>query len=188
MSSEQFNYNDLLLDGAMDIILEAADEATPRVTESTFKSTVVSILQRPFHKGHLQAYLRFVKELTNPLHVVSDDNPREILFTVPALIQSFVPSLPTRGAPNTENAMRAIHAESDRGVDINPVIAKYLKNITQVKNHGEAVLTPLREILLRYGVEIDISDENDLVRDVETAPVKPVAEAPLDSSYTDEYE
>lgn len=188
MTDSPLNYGDLLLGSAMDTILEAADEQTPKVTESVFKSNVVAILQRPFHKGHLQAYLRYVKELTNPLHVVSDDDPREVLFTVPALIQSFVPSLPGRGAPNTENTMRAIHTESDRGVDINPIVASHLRNITQVKKHSEAVLTPLREILLRYGVEIDISDENDLVRDLPTTPAAPVAETQLDSSFTDEYE
>lgn len=188
MSEETMNYGDLLLGDAMDAILESVNEQTPKVTESTFKNNIAVILQRPFHAGHLQAYLRYVKELTNPLAVVSDDNPKEVLFTVPALIQSFVPSLPGRGAPNTDSAMRAIHSEADRGVDINPMIASHLRNITKVENHAKTVLDPLREILNRYGLEIDVSDENDLVRELPELDTTKVSDQDYESSFTDEYE
>lgn len=188
MSEESMNYGDLLLGDAMDTILKSVNEQTPRVTEKVFKESVIAILKRPFHAGHLQAYLRYVKELTNPLDVVSDDNPKDVLFTVPALIQTFLPTLPGKGSPNTDSAMRAIHTEADRGIDINPMIANHLRNITKVENHSKAVLDPLREILNRYGEEIDVSDENDLVRDLPESNNATQVDQTYESSFTDEYE
>lgn len=186
MTEQRLSYSDVLLGNALNTILEATNSAIPKMRESEFKLRVLPLIQRPFHRAHLNAYVKVVGELTNPLHVMSDDNPDELLFEVPALIQSTGTTLPSDGAPASDVTMRAIYNEGERGVDINPIIADFLKRITNIKDIRTAVLDPLRAILNRYDMEIDVSDETDLVKDEPMAKQKdPTAES---STFTDEYE
>lgn len=187
MSDENLSYSQVLLGNAFETILEATASNIPKVRESEFKTHVIPLLKRPFHKAHLDAYVKVVGELTNPLRVVSDDNPSEVLFEVPALIQTTGATLPGAGDPTCDVGMRAIYNEGERGVDINPMIASFLRRITDIKPLTDSVLTPIQTILSQYGVTIDISDESELVRDVTEDDIV-ATPVDVDSSFTDEYE
>src|SRR5690554_3321650 len=75
------SYSDIILQGSMDIIVDAAEKMNPIVRESDFKARVLPLIQRPFHHANLSAYAKYLAEisrdipfdLTYPLHVVSDE-------------------------------------------------------------------------------------------------------------------
>lgn len=186
MSDKALSYSEVLLGNAMETILDATDSTIPKIRESDFVNNVLPLLARPFKHESLVRYVAVVGELTNPLRVYADINPDNILFEVPAFIQSSLTTVPTGTAASAEVTMRAIYSEGERGVDINPYIANFFKNITRTPDLRASVLDPLRVILERYGRTIDITDDNE----VALAPVPAsVTEAAVDgSTFTDEYE
>ena len=189
------SYSELILKDSLSVIVDAAENMNPIVRESEFKARVLPLIQRPFHHNNLSAYAKYLTDiskdipydLTYSLKVVSDEDG-ELLFSVPALINTVNTTVPTGGTPSAEVVMRSIYAESERNRDINPLIATYLKNITSRKDRAATILTPLLAILKRYGMEIDLSDENQTieVKKETVAPTKAFDD--VDVSFTGEYE
>lgn len=181
------SYSELLLGNAMETIVEEAEKEIPQVSETQFINHVLPLLERPFYHSSMSNYVRYVGELTNPLHVTSDSDAKTILFTVPAIIQSTGVTLPATGAPTTDTTLKNIYAQGERGVDVNPMIANFMSKVAARPDMVVKLLDPLNEILGRYGRTIDISDENN----VALKPAVEAAKAPdiaPDNSFTGEYE
>lgn len=149
------SHESLLLGDAVETILSASQELYPIISEYQFKRDVVDILVDPFSPEKLKQYSIFVGELTKPLRVVSDANPQELLFTVPALVQSPITTVPKENGITTENFLRSLSRDIDLGGrNLNTKIEAFMLSITKVPNYLENVIKPINEILKRYDRQI----------------------------------
>lgn len=148
-------------------LLRGAEELLPRISEYMFEREVVDLLTNPFDEHFLHRYLAYVGELTKPLRVMSNDNPQQELFRVPAIAQSPNPTIGKIGGHGVtaEHYFRNLTREQELGGRRVPdLIRRFMSNITDVPNYRDAVILPIREILARYnrqmvaipGIDTDI--------------------------------
>ena len=184
--SKSKGYSELLLGDSMDIILQATQEAIPVIAEDRFINEVLPLLETPFRLESMSRYVSYVGELTNPLRVQAADG--EILFEVPAFIQTTGVTIPIKGAATTDHALKDIYGMAERGVDINPHITALMRSVTARPDMVERVLNPLDAILKRYGRTIQIDDEAVVAEGVAVEPTKPAPPENTGDSFTGEYE
>jgi hypothetical protein len=147
-------HEQVLLGDSLEVIMAETNSRIPTVSEYQFKREVLGLLRDPFNKHSLSHYEVYVGELTRQLRVVEDGNPNNVLFTIPALVQSPRPSMATPGGYSAENFFRSLTRDIDLGgAGIDQKIVNFLNGVTQAPNVIDVVLKPIREILHRYGTD-----------------------------------
>lgn len=150
--SESKSYDQLILGNALEVILDEERRNTPVISEYQFQQEVLSILQNPFGQEALARYSAYVGELTKPLNVVANDNRDQILFTVPALVQSPLTTIAYGSGMTAEQFMNSLsrdHELGGRGVI--EKIRKFMMAMTQRPNYVHTVIYPIQNILAQYG-------------------------------------
>jgi len=93
-----------------------------------------------------------VGELTKPLNVVADDNRGQILFTIPALVQSPVTTIARGSGMTAEVFFRSLSRDVELGGSrVNDKIHDFMMHMTQRPNYLETVIYPIQGVLSRYG-------------------------------------
>lgn len=182
MSSK--THEELLLGNAPEMILAGEQRRNPTITEALFEQEVLPILENPFGEDALAAYGRYVGELTKPLKVLDNEDLDKVLFTVPALVQSPVTTIPTGRGMSAEMFLRSLSRDVDLGGrHVNAKILNFMTHMTKVPDYVEVVIKPIQEILARYNRRLTA------VPGVEsTAPTAPTVASSSGSSFTDDYE
>lgn len=183
---------DPMLTGWLSEINDAAINLEPRISEYQFKREVIGILTNIFHPDTLQRYSRYVGELTKPLNVISDEDGKTILFTVPPLVMPPRPTIAQSGGVTAENMFYHLSREKELGRhNTNERIASFLIEITGFGNFVTDVIQPIRVILQRYNVEMAPVPGVDFpIQQPGQQQEQPDAAAPMarQSSFSDEYE
>ncbi len=152
MEQKAKTHEELLLGDSLSVILEEERRQLPVISEYQFQREVVDILANPFGEDALRQYAIYVGELTKPLNVVSNEDRNQILFTVPALVQSPVTTIAYGSGMTAEAFMRTLNRDVDLGGRrINQKIRDFMMQMTQRPNYLETVIYPIRDILARYG-------------------------------------
>lgn len=147
-----------LLGNAPETILDAVEGYQPRISAQQFETEVVDILTNPFGSEALMAYLPYVGELTQPLHVVKNDDPSIILHTVPALVQTTRSSIPMQDGMNADTFYRSLTRDQDLGGrNVHRKVATWLRQITETGDYRQQVLLPLRRVLQAYGRDFSVA-------------------------------
>lgn len=153
--SESKSYDQLILGNSLEVILEEERRNTPVISEYQFQQEVLHILQNPFGQEALARYSMYVGELTKPLNVVANDNRENILFTVPALVQSPLTTIAYGSGMTAEQFMNSLsrdHELGGRGVI--EKIRNFMMAMTQRPNYLQMVIYPIQQILGRYGYQM----------------------------------
>lgn len=178
-------YDQLILGNAPETILAGSDKLTPTISESLFLAEVLPLLESPFGTEMLHRYSRYVGELTQPLKVLEDNHPENVLFTVPALVQSPVVTIATAGGMTAENFMQSLSREAELGGrNIHEKIHQYMMRMTKTPDYRKAVLEPIQAILARYGKKLITAQGPEETPDT----VKASASETSSSSFSDDYE
>lgn len=173
----------LMLGNALQTILSEQQNMMPVISEYQFEREVLGLLENPFTIESVQQYSIYVGELTKPLNVVSNSDRNEIMFTVPALVQSPITTIPTGSGITADTFMRSLARDMELGGrGTNDKIAMFMIHLTRRPDYLEVVLRPIQAILARYnrtmvdlpGVEADAPT---------TAP-----KAASQTSFSDDYE
>lgn len=141
------------ISSAADTIIANDEMHVPIILEDRFIKDVIPILVRPWDKKHLEAYKRFVVELTNPLRVATNEREPKVAFVVPALY----PRPSTTWSANGQTASIAhvvdyIALERSRSIhNLDPYITEYLSSVSIKSTVDQSVLLPLAHILAMYG-------------------------------------
>lgn len=180
------SHEQLLLGNSLETILNEQEHYMPLISEYQFQREVLDLLENLFDPHNLARYAMYVGELTKPLRVVSNENREQVLFQVPAIVQSPVTIIPSSTSIPAENFFRSLQRDIDLGGhQVNNKITAYLHSIAKAPDYVESVLRPLQDILTRYGrTMIDIPA---LRGRTPTPPITGEA-ASTTSSFSDEYE
>lgn len=138
---------------ALSEITHAVEIRLPIVTEDKFIREVLPLLQHPWSNNNLQRYLKYVKELTNPLRVAGrgENNETIVKFTVPALYPRPNSTTAGSGAITVEQLILHVRNEHDRGLQrFDHYVGEYLQSIAGHGDIGETVLKPIAFILAYY--------------------------------------
>jgi hypothetical protein len=177
---------------SMDAIVNTVNENYPTISESKFRQFLIPLLQKPYGEEFMRQWKVVVKELTFPLHVVTDGPNPVIVHTVPGLVLR-----PSTTIPNVENGLTLYHfmdhlkRDHELG-DITGADGKtqeYLHAITAIPDYAETVLKPLRAILQAYGADFIVEDSagNEVVKVAQDHLAGGIPANGSDS-FTDEYE
>ena len=170
-------------------ITEQAIHLEPRVSEYQFKREVLGLLSDIFTSPHsYRRYIHYVGELTKPLNVISDSDRSTIIDTVPPIILPPRPTIASGSQGVTaENMFYHISRERDLArQNSHQTVADFMYNITGFGDYIEEVIKPIREILLKYGVQPQPIPGLDFLPN-QTGTTEP-ATVTNNSSFTDEYE
>lgn len=145
------SYSELILGDALETILAEQENYMPVISEYQFQKEVLDLLENLFELENLQRYSLYVGELTKPLNVVADTDRDQVLFTVPAVVQSPIPTIPA-GNMMVENFLWSLRRDIDLGGHhVDKKIYDYMMQITKVPDYLEQVIRPIQAILARYG-------------------------------------
>lgn len=129
-----------------------AVDGRPRVSETVFITHVLDLLCRPYDPESLLRYRQFVPHLIHPLNVMSDNDPNEILFTVPALAPPPSVSIARteRGGMSASAFIDFANTQQERGVPKDKLLEAFFSRTVHVPDPYEKVIKPILEILDRY--------------------------------------
>lgn len=178
-------YQDLILGDSLNTILQEGEKLLPKASEYLFKRDIAGILADLYAPDALLRYSNYVGELTKPLRITSDDNPDNVLFTIPALVQSPSPTMATENGITTENFMRSLQRDFELGgFQVNEKIVNFMSSITNTPDYYVAVIQPIQQILNQYGYTMKIPGNTPAA----PSPSAPAPQVDSGSSYSDEYE
>jgi len=185
MTSETKTYDQLILGNALDVILEEERRVMPVISEYQFQMEVLDILENPFGQDALYRYSLYVGELTKPLNVVDNNDRLRILFTVPALVQSPVTTIPYGSGMTAEQFMNSLTRDIELGGrNLIEKIRDFMMNMTRSPNYLQVVIYPIQEILARYNRQMVA-----LPNGSPTMPATPTSPASSsNSSFSEEYD
>jgi hypothetical protein len=188
MNSRSKTHEELLLGDSLQVILDEERRALPVISEYQFQREVLDILENPFGKEALRHFAAYVGELTKPLNVVANDNRDQVLFTVPALVQTPVTTIAYGSGMTAEGFMRTLNRDMELGGKrVNDKIHDFMMRMTQRPNYLETVIYPMQAILSRYGRRmVDLPGVPS--PSGETATASPTGAPTNTSSFSDEYE
>lgn len=179
------SHSDLILGDALTVILEEEQRNNPVISEYQFEQEVLDILTFPFGKEALSRYMVYVGELTKPLNVVANDDRENILFTVPALVQSPITTVTTGKGISAEQFMQSLNRERDLGGrHITEKVRWFMMNMTKRPDYLQAVIYPIQHILKRYNRTMDPIPGVDNI----PAPTTGGSATPTTTSFSDEYD
>jgi hypothetical protein len=140
-------------------ILAGIEANMPTINETGFRAYVIPLLEKLFVPDSIQKYKRFCGDLSNPLRVHADNDKNNILFTVPAVFQ-----IPLTTIPQMEGGLTVadVIANMGRYRDLNQsaviddTMQSFLDDITIVPDKDETIIIPIDNILRKYGTKIDL--------------------------------
>ena len=190
MSQQTKTHEELLLGDSLSVILEEERRAMPVISEYQFQREVLDILEDPFGQDALRHYSVYVGELTKPLNVVANDNREQVLFTIPAIVQSPITTIARNSGMTAEVFFRSLNRDIELGgTRVNEKIRQFMYNMTRRPNYVENVIYPIQAILARYGrkmVDLPGLDTTAVVNHASSVTVAP--EQQTSSFIDDEYE
>lgn len=184
------NHEELFLGKTFEIILGEAEAQAPRITEQQFEREVLDILANFHDPEWLIRYLPYVQgNFAYYLNVVDNNDHGKVLFTVPALLQSPVTTVPTGNGMSAENFFKSLKRDLDLGgKHVHTKVRDFMNRITEFPDYQKAVVEPLRDILARYGRTITPPrQEGQLGQPVPALAVEQPA-VKTTNSFSDEYE
>lgn len=184
MSNSSMKQSDMLLGmgnekSVLTTIIEQAEAAVPRISEYQFEREVVDLLADPFNHNNLLRYSQYVGELTKPLRVVANDDPHNVLFEVPPLVQSPTVTIAKRGGMTAERFLYSLQRDEALGRNVNEKISNFMMNMTQIPNYVAMVVQPLQQILQRYNRQM-VSMDGLPKTPAAPAPTRARTDAPVD--------
>lgn len=129
-----------------------AYDGHPQVSETVFVTHILDLLARPYDPESLLRYRQFVPHLIHPLNVVSDTDPNQVLFMVPALAPPPSVSIARteRGGMSASAFIDYANAQQERGVPKDKLLEAFFSRTIHVPDPYEKVIKPLLQILDRY--------------------------------------
>lgn len=181
------NNEELFLGDTFTTIIEEATRQLPAVSEYRFEREVLNLLVNPFNKEALRQYLPYVQgNLAYPLRVVDNQDMTKVLFTVPALLQTPITTIPVAGGMSAENFFNSLKREMELGNPrVNDKICAFMNRITKVPDYQKVVLEPLQAILKRYNRTFEVPTSPT---SPSQEPVPPGETLKTTSSFGDDYE
>lgn len=179
---------DIFLGNSMETIL-AYDAFIPKITEYHFKNYVLELLKNPYDPDNLQKYALIAKELTRPVHVVSDMNNDQVLFTIPALTPAPKTGMAGRGGMTADSFLAGLNRERELGKrNVPDRVAGFMTKITSFPDIVQEVILPIRAILKNYGTDYDVPAFRGEHNTPEKEEQSVAAQKPASSSFGETYD
>lgn len=176
----------LMLGDSLETILSQQEQLMPVISEYQFEREVLGLLENPFDAPSVQQYAIYVGELTKPLNVVDNNNRNQILFTVPALVQSPITTIPTGSGITADTFMRSLNRDMELGGrQLNSKITEFMTALTHKPNYLDVVIAPIQEILMRYNRQMVPLPGVEAPKVPTNQPGNPTSAG---SSFSDDYE
>lgn len=173
-----------------DIINTVADNHIPTITETTFKNHVLELLRKPYGPEFTLKWRKMFVDLSYEVSVISDGPNPKVLFRIPAVLQRQSASI-----PDVVNGITLSHFtdhlsrfyELGQVSEADELTQAFLKKVVDIPEYGEKFFKPVHAILLRYGTDFIIEDEES---DVVTAAqiVDEQQDVPGGDSFSSDYE
>ena len=173
-----------------DVINAVAENHIPTITESTFKKHVLEMLRKPYGPEFTIKWRKMFVDPSYDVAVVSDGANPKVLFRIPAILQSQNASI-----PDVVNGITLSHFtdhlsrfyELGQVSEAHALTQSFLKQVATTPDYGEVFFKPIHAILLRYGTDFILEDEDTPV--VTAQEIADNAnEPPAGDSFSSEYE
>lgn len=146
-------------------ILHNEELNKPYVFEDVFIRDVIPLLVRPWDPNNLTKYMKYVKELTNELRVITREVEAKVIHVVPAMYPRPVTTMPETNAATAGNLAQHLQLLRLRTpIPQDHIMTDFLIAISSGDPVEDSVLKPLARILAHYGRALEDDDGTPLYR------------------------
>lgn len=175
---------------AGDVINAVAENHVPTITETVFKKHVLQMLRKPYGTEFTLKWRKMFIDPSYDVVVISDGPNPTVLFRIPAILQQQSASI-----PDVVNGITLSHFtdhlsrfyELGQVSEADALTQSFLKQVADIPDYGEKFFKPIHAILLRYGTDFIIEDEDAKVVTAQEI-VDEHQDTPSGESFSSDYE